>query len=139
MDTQGGTNENYSSIKVENPLKEVMDNIEYMGVDRTEVVLIWIVLATCCIIAKLVGDFIQNERKKRLFVRAHSLEDPMVPGPSGPRNNNVQRTNRGPRGRDCHRQNMNVASPVNLNRDIETGRRTGRRKGTKTVVKVRKN
>ena len=137
METQGGTNENYSSIKVENPLKEAMDNIEYRGVDRTEVVLIWIVLTTCCVVAKLVGDLIQKERKKKITVQTHSVEDPRVH--FEPRNNNAQRTNRGPRGQNCHRPNVNFASPVNLNRETETGRRTGRRKGTKTVVKVRKN
>ena len=116
-----------------------MDNNGYMGVDRTEVVLIWIVLAICCVVAKLLGDFIQKERKKRLFVRVQSLENPMVTGSSGPRNNNVQRTNRGPRRRNCHQQNVNFTSPVRLNQENETGRRTGRRNGAKSVAKVRKN
>ena len=137
METQGGTNENYSSIKVENPLKEAMDNIEYRGVDRTEVVLIWIVLTTCCVVAKLVGDLIQKERKKKITVHTHSVEDPGVHFDREPRNNNARRSTRGPRGRNCQRNNVNFASPVNLNRETETGQRTGRK--YKKVVKARMN
>ena len=132
MDTQGGTNENYSSIKVEKPLKEAMDNIEYRGVDRTEVVLIWIALTTCCVVAKVIGDLIQRERKKRITVHTTRVEDP-----DEPRNNNAQGTARGPRGRDCHRSNVTFAAPANVNRESETGPRTGRK--YKKVVKARMN